>query len=204
MSEVSVVLLTGPSCAGKSHIQAELEKHVPCLDNDVEVMKPIFDLLPKEAVKKLHEHIGNEAVWRHITEYVDFNRLVRLHHRDWYFGNGSPGRFVASGWMYSRDEHRMQLQAAFQHIGVSTKIAIARLMPTEDDFVTRYCERQDRANVACWQHVTAEGPEARRNWALQQYMGYVKNDWQAPSDATPVVEVEKSSDVLDLFGRNTV
>jgi hypothetical protein len=41
-------------------------------------------------------------------------------------------------------------------------------MPTEDDFVTRYCERQDEANVLIWQQVTAKGQSARRDWALRQ------------------------------------
>lgn len=204
MSEVSIVLLTGPSCAGKSHIQAELVKDVPCLDNDVEVMKRIFDLLPKEADKKLHEHIGNEAMWRHITEYVDFNRLVRLLHRDWFFRERSPGRFVGIGWMYSRGEHRVHLQAAFQHIGVSTNIAIARLMPIEEDFVARYCERLDKVNVPVWQEVTASGQAARREWALNQLEHYKTEDWQAPSDSTSVVDVQSSSDVLALFRSNTV
>ena len=127
------------------------------------------------------------------------DRMVRLHHRDWFFRKGSPGRFVGIGWMYSRDEHRMQLQAAFQHIGISTKMAIARLMPTEENFVTRYCERQDKANVPIWQRVTAQGQTARREWALQQFMHYKIKDWQAPSDSTPVIDVREFSEVLDLF-----
>ena len=202
MPELNIVLLTGPSCSGKTFLQSKLEERgVPCLDNDHEVMKRIFDLLPKEANKRLHEHIGSEAKWRHITQYVDFDRLVRLHHRDWFLRNGSPTAFVGVGWMYSREDHRKQVKGAFQQVSeISSRITIARLIPTDEEFVERYCKRQDEAKVAVWQKVSTDGEPARRRWALNQLERYKTNHWQVPTGKTRVVEIRDVKDVLELLG----
>ena len=201
MSELKMILLTGPSCGGKSFIQKKLEEEqIPCLDNDHEIMKRIFDLLPNEAAKRLHEHIGNERKWQHIRHYVDFDRMVRLHHRDWFMRNGSPSVFVGVGWMYSRDDHRRQVRSAFQQVkGISASFTIARLVPTDDEFIARYCERQDKANVAAWQKVSNKGQQARIDWALAQLHTYNTNHWEAPAGEARVVEIREVSEVLELL-----
>lgn len=199
-NQVSIILLTGASCSGKSHLGAAVSNQgIPVLDNDHEIMRRIFDLLPNESHRRLHEHIGDENAWKHIRLAVDFERLVRLHHRDWFLRNGCPKSFVAVGWMYSRRDHRQQVCSAFSQLAnYIVRLKIARLVPQECDFIQRYCERQDKANTHPWQDITLRGPDARARHAKEMYQRYLKDDWQAPVDGATCVDVQDVEGVLKL------
>ena len=201
-NRVDIILITGASCSGKTHLGKKLtELGIPILDNDYEVMKRIFDLLPRERSRELHKHIGNENVWRSVRDYVDFDRLVRLHHRDWFLRHGCPRAFGAVGWMYSRLDHRQQVANAFTNVGSRcVTVKIARMRPLENVFVEQYFERLDNEleNVA-WNSITKRGPDARKDHALTMYKKYFDNDWQAPVDGTPWNDVQGVEGVLNLM-----
>ncbi|RLS56617.1 MAG: hypothetical protein DWH91_06135 [Planctomycetota bacterium] len=201
MIPVNLVLLTGPSAAGKTFLQRQLTANaISCLDNDQEVMTRFFDLLPKAEGDKYRAHIGNEAVWRPARSLVDYDRIVRLHHRDWYLRNECPKNFVAVGWMYSRRDHRHQVNEAFRRVpNISLNTKIVRLIPDENVFVERYIERQDKAQAEAWNLIVAKGKSACIEHAKEMLRNYLAVDWQAPTDDTTFEDVKALDDALVII-----
>ena len=214
---LKIILLTGPSGSGKSFLSEELEAEgCRILHNDKEIMRPIFDLLPKESERRLHLHIGNAKEWEHIREYVNFDRLVIIHHRDWFLRNGCPSLFVAEGWMYSRQDHRKLVEESFSRIAERTvDITIAKYLPSDEvfvqryrdvqnDHVQRYCKlRVDNPNlrhdpsVAYWQGIVARGEEIKH--ATAYYADYKNNQWEEPPSGTRCVVVRDIDDVRQML-----
>jgi len=66
--------------------------------------------------------------------------------------------------MQSKQDHRQHIQEAFRQIQkISARITIAKLIPTEEEFVMRYCKRQAQAQTQKWQNIFADGASTRRS-----------------------------------------
>jgi len=145
MEQVHVALFTGASCVGKSTITRQLSANRgwPAFDNDVEICGRIFDLFNEPHLKN---SLGDLPSWQHLRENYDFDRLYRVHHRDWFARNGMPTSFLAAGWMYCRREWREQTFRAFQQYSQHQfhfKLFILDL--GHDEFFNRYLSaQQDR------------------------------------------------------------
>ena len=137
-----------------------------------------------------------------LEHQIDFDRLVQLHHRDWYLRNGCPSHFVAIGWMYSRADHREQVVQAFRDLSERPpEITLIQFLPDARVFIERYCQRQDRLPGTLWQEMTALGSSAREAHALKMFNNYLEHDWQPPADATSVEVVRDEPAVQRLIRR---
>jgi len=130
------------------------------------------------------------------------DRTVRLLHRDWYLRNDRPANFVAVGWMYSQKDHRDQLTAAFRRVPeIAIRTTIVPLITDENVFVERYIKRQNEALAKEWTPIVAKGEGACVAHARSMREKYLNNDWQSPTDGTPVDDVKDLSEALNVIER---
>lgn len=113
--QVRVALLTGVEFSGKTFISNRLRREpgLPVLDSDVEVMRRSFEILQRP---ELSDFIGSPERWAPLRQDFDFDRLFRLHHRDWFARTASPPAFIAEGWVYLSEEWREQVRSAFSQL----------------------------------------------------------------------------------------
>lgn len=135
---VKCAFFTAASHAGKSTLQRQFQsRDVAVLDNDCEIMKRTFEILAPG--RGYHRHINPLNYWKHLRDEFDFDRLYRLHHRDWFHRAGQPAGFVAVGWIYAFEEWRNLALRAFDQLrNVTLDCKLFVLDLSHDDFFKRY------------------------------------------------------------------
>lgn len=180
MKRIRCVLFTAASCAGKSTIAKSLQADgIPVLDNDHEVMSRSFEILAKG--QRLHERINPVSSWQHLRQTpYDFDRLFRLHHRDWFARSEMPHGFVAVGWIYSFRDWRQQVVNAFNqfhHLRFEYRLAMLKL--SYDAFFERY-SNAIRQRFGTSHAFFSKSKEQQRAHSDKHYRDFHDNHWQEP------------------------
>ncbi|MBT5019481.1 hypothetical protein N8590_02540 [bacterium] len=199
-----IVFLTGASHSGKSHLVGELRKRdvAPIMESDIEIMGRVFDVLN---CPELKSEIGCPEKWKELYLSADVDRLIRLHHRDWFARNSFPKVAVLEGWIYSQSKIREQVYSAFSQFShLEFEYYFVHWKPDFKTFVERYLKREDRNAQENPKHLFHK----TRNFdkeahASKQYEVYLKEKYRPPT-AVEVVETYETDDnqqVIDLLNR---
>jgi len=104
--------------------------------------------------------------------------------------------------MHSQEDHRDQLTDAFRQVPeIAIRTTIVRLITDENVFVERYIKRQNEALADAWTPIVAKGEAACVAHARSMRENYLNNDWQSPTDGTPVDDVKDLSEALNVIER---
>ena len=147
------VMVASPSAAGKTHAADEVANKcgasILALHNDDEIMKPIFDLVPKPPGEpELHDIIDQIDRWKSIvSSHADCNRLIRLHHRDWIARHWDAEVVLADGYLYMFAWYRIQVCQAFAQIRRPFKYLLVRYEPTIEEHVRRACVKHGHGDA---------------------------------------------------------
>ena len=153
------------------------------LESDREIMWRLFDLFPQERGEELHSRIAPGDHWKRLFDYVDVDRLMRLHHRDWLARNAFPRRIVAEGWIYVKRRYRRQLYDALQNKVKDThfRFCLVHYLPPKDVCVERHAKSVRNRHGPDHPHF-AKSPEEQRLVAEMEYDKHVQEIFEAPND----------------------
>ena len=189
MQTIKVAMLAGKPHVGKSCLTRKLTGiGYDVLASDSEIMKRLFDLFPQEREKELHRKIGTPDAWKHLYDYADVDRLMRLHHRDWLARHAFPTQVVAEGWIYVKRHYRKQLYDAFapnKIKGSDFRFRLVHYLPPKDVCAERHA-KSIRKRLSPDDPFFARSPEDRRQIAEREYDNYVDTVFEPPTNDEPV------------------
>ena len=195
---IRVALFTAAPFSVKSFLVKKItenkENRLPVLDYDSEVFSRCFKILN---CPELITKIKLQNAWGHLRKKFDFDRLFRLHHRDWYARVGMPPAFVAVGWIYCFQEWREQVRNGFRQLAerqFDFHLFVLRL--SFEDFFLRYkCGVRDRCGTShqfCQLH-----EDEQRKWADNEYQDFLENDLHIPeANEMDCMQLENNEDLL--------
>ena len=168
-SDKTVILLTGPSAAGKSTFAENASKTlgVGAVNIDHKVMGPMHRLARFTGLPAIDQYWS----WRPALDgKLDLDRLIRLYHQNMIAMNWNKSVIILEGYSYMRDFFRYQAKLGLDELPIKIDTILVRLRPSNEEIAQRMNARSTRLNQ----------PTKDSKQVVKRFFGQ-DDHWQDPS-----------------------